>query len=73
MLLVDANLPTRDVRDMIDEMEQVDGVKYVLSLESVVGPLVPEDILPDSVRSLLNDGQRELMLDVYKRQALSGR
>ena len=62
MLLVDANLPTRDVRDMIDEMEQVDGVKYVLSLESVVGPLVPEDILPDSVRSLLNDGQRELML-----------
>ena len=62
MLLVDASLPTRDVRDMIDEMEQVDGVKYVLSLESVVGPLVPEDILPDSVRSLLNNGQWELML-----------
>ena len=62
MLLVDADLPTRDVRDMIDEMEQVDGVKYVLSLESVVGPMVPEDILPDSVRSLLNDGQWELML-----------
>ena len=62
MLLVNADLPTRDVRDMIDEMEQVDGVKYVLSLESVVGPLVPEDILPDSVRSLLNDGQWELML-----------
>ena len=62
MLLVDASLPTRDVRDMIGEMEQVDGVKYVLSLESVVGPLVPEDILPDSVRSLLNDGQWELML-----------
>ena len=62
MLLVDAGLPTRDVRDMIGEMEQVDGVKYVLSLESVVGPMVPEDILPDSVRSLLNDGQWELML-----------
>ena len=62
MLLVDADLPTRDVRDMIGEMKQVDGVKYVLSLESVVGPLVPEDILPDSVRSLLNDGQWELML-----------
>ncbi len=62
MLLVDADLPTRDVRDMIGEMEQVDGVKYVLSLESVVGPMVPEDILPDSVRSLLNDGQWELML-----------
>ena len=62
MLLVDADLPTRDVRDMIGEMKQVDGVKYVLSLESVVGPMVPENILPDSVRSLLNDGQWELML-----------
>ena len=62
MLLVDAGLPTRDVRNMIREMEQVDGVKYVLSLESVVGPLVPEEILPDSVRSILEDDQWKLML-----------
>lgn len=62
MLLVDAGLPTRDVRNMIQEMEQVDGVKYVLSLESVVGPLVPEEILPDSVRSTLEDDQWKLML-----------
>ena len=62
MLLIDADLPTRDVRDMIDEMEQVDGVKYVLGLESVVGPLVPEEILPDSVRSMLENDQWELLL-----------
>ena len=62
MLLIDADLPTRDVRDMIDEMEQVDGVKYVLGLESVVGPLVPEKILPDSVRSMLENDQWELLL-----------
>ena len=61
-LLIDADLPTRDVRDMIDEMEQVDGVKYVLGLESVVGPLVPEEILPDSVRSMLENDQWELLL-----------
>ncbi len=62
MLLIDAHLPTRDVRDMIDEMEQVDGVKYVLGLESVVGPLVPEEILPDSVRSILENDQWKLLL-----------
>ena len=32
MLLVDADLPSKTVRSMIDEMEQVDGVKYVLGL-----------------------------------------
>ena len=62
MLLVDADLPSKDVRDMVSEMEQVDGVKYVLSLESVVGPLVPEEILPDSVRSILMSDKWELML-----------
>ena len=62
MLLIDADLPTRDVRDMIDEMERVDGVKYVLGLESVVGPLVPEEILPDDLRSMLENDQWELLL-----------
>lgn len=62
MLLVDANLPSRDVRNMKREMEQVDGVKYVLSLESVVGSRVPEEVLPDSVRSILKSDRWELML-----------
>ena len=62
MLLVDANLPSRDVRNMKREMEQVDGVKYVLSLESVVGSRVPKEVLPDSVRSILKSDRWELML-----------
>ena len=62
MLLIDADLPTRDVRDMIAEMEDVNGVKYVLGLESVVGPLVPEEILPDDLRSILENDQWELLL-----------
>lgn len=47
MLIVDSTLPERDVRRTIDEIESVDGVKYVLGLESVVGSRVPEEILPD--------------------------
>ena len=62
MLLVDANLPSHDVRNMKREMEDVDGVKYVLSLESVVGSRVPEEVLPDSVRSILKSDRWELML-----------
>ena len=41
MLLVNADLPDSDVRAMIDEMEQVPGVKYVLGMESVAGPHDP--------------------------------
>ena len=62
MLLVDASLPSKQVRSMISNMEQVDGVKYVLGLESVVGAGVPEEILPDSVRSILKSDKWELLL-----------
>ena len=62
MLLVNADTSSKDVRAMIDEMENVDGVKYVLGMESVVGSLVPEDILPDSVRSILESDNWKLLL-----------
>ncbi|MBR1931367.1 MAG: MMPL family transporter [Lachnospiraceae bacterium] len=62
MLLVDANLPAKKVSAMIEEMEQVDGVKYVLGLESVIGSRVPEEFLPDSVTSILKSDKWELLL-----------
>ncbi len=62
MLLVDASLPAKQVRSMIREMEQVDGVKYVLGLESVVGSRVPEEILPESVTEILKNDKWELLL-----------
>ena len=62
MLLVDANLPAKSVRSMMKEMEQVDGVKYVLGLESVIGSRIPEEILPESITSILKNDKWELLL-----------
>ncbi len=62
MVLVDSSLPSRSVRSMIKEMEKVDGVKYVLGLESVVGSSVPEEILPESILSILKGDKWELLL-----------
>ena len=62
MVLVDASLPSKSVRKMIGEMEEVDGVKYVLGLESVLGSAVPEEIIPESIRSILESDKWELLL-----------
>ena len=62
MVLVDASVPSKSVRSMIKEMEHIDGVKYVLGLESVVGSRVPEEILPDSIREILKSDRWELLL-----------
>ncbi len=62
MVLVSADLSPKSVRSMIEEMEQVDGVKYVLGLESVLGSRVPEEILPDSIERILKSDKWELLL-----------
>ncbi len=62
MVLVDAGLPAREVGNMIAEMEKVEGVKYALGMESVVGSLIPEEFIPESVSNVLKSDKWELFL-----------
>lgn len=62
MVLVDANLSSKEKQNMISDMEEVDGVKYVLGLESFIDSSIPEDMLPDSIVSILKSDRWELML-----------
>ena len=62
MLLVDASLPSRSVKSMIKNMENVEGIKYVLGMESVVGSRVPEEILPESITSAFKSDRWKLYL-----------
>ena len=62
MILLDASLPSRSVNSMIKNMENVEGVKYVLGMESVVGSRVPEEILPESITSAFKSDRWKLYL-----------
>ena len=62
MVLVSTDVSDTGVRAMIHEMENVEGIKYALGLESVVGPLVPEEMLPESVKEVLKSDDWELLL-----------
>ena len=62
MLLVDSSLPAKEVKAMTKEMETVPGVKYVLGLESLIGSRIPEEVLPESITSLLKSDKWELIL-----------
>lgn len=62
MVLVDANLDQKSVKNMMKEMEGVNGVKYVLGLESVIGSRVPEEVIPDSIKGILKSDKWELLL-----------
>ena len=62
MILVDSSVSSTDVNKMIKEMDKVDGVKWALGLDSLVGPSVPSDMIPESVSSMLKNGKYQLLL-----------
>lgn len=62
MVLMDSSVPTKEVKSMIAEMEEVDGVKYVLGIESLLGSTVPEEMLPEHIKSVLENDKYELLL-----------
>ena len=62
LALIDSDVGQKDVCAMADEMAAVDGVQQVLCLDSLLGPGIPESILPDETVSLLKSGSYQMML-----------
>ncbi len=62
MLLVDADLPSKDVNLMVNEIKKTDGVSFALGLDSLVGPAIPQEVIPDDVKSILKSNNWQLLL-----------
>ncbi len=68
ILLVDSDVPSADVGKMLKEIEDVDGVKWALGLDSLIGPAVPASMVPDSVTEMLKNDKYQMVLinSIYK-------
>ena len=62
MLMVDADMEPKEVNSMLDEMGKVDGVSFSMSLDTLIGPSIPREIVPDSVTKILKSDKWQLML-----------
>ncbi len=62
MVLVDSGLSNKTVKKMMREMEKIDGVKYVLGINSVLGSRIPEEFLPKDVIGILKSDRWNLLL-----------
>ena len=62
MILVDSSVAGSDVKKMSQEIEKVDGVKWGLGLDNLVGSGVPADMLPESVTGMLKNDKYQLLM-----------
>ncbi len=62
IVIAKSSLSQKDSINMIDEIKDVDGVKLAASLDSLIGPGIPEEILPDEVTDIMKNGDYQMML-----------
>ena len=62
MILVDSSVEPADAAKMIDKMDDVDGVKWALGLDALIGPAIPQDMIPNSVTDMLKNDKYQLLL-----------
>ena len=64
MILLDRDLDRNEKRQILEEVEKVDGVKFTMSMSSMMGPLLPEEMIPDDIRDMLQSEKHEMGLVV---------
>ncbi len=62
MLLVDRNLDTASMNQMIKELKDTDGILSVLGTDSIIGPAFPREFIPDDLLSDLESDQWKMVL-----------
>ena len=63
MLMLDAKTPSKDVQKLADEIKGVDGVNYVIGIDTVKGAGIPDSMIPDDLMdSLQNENWKVLLV-----------
>lgn len=62
MVLVNSQLDSKTKRKMTEEFNKVDGIKLSLGLDSIVGPMIPEEMVPESVKGVLRSDRWEMII-----------
>jgi hypothetical protein len=62
IVLLDSDVPSSDVNRMSKELEKIDGVKWVLGLDSMIGPGIPTSMIPDTVTEMLETDDYQMMM-----------
>ena len=60
MVMMDKNMDAKSKRNMVSDIDGVEGVKWTISMSSLLGPTIPDSMIPDDIKSMLQGGDYEL-------------
>lgn len=60
MVMMDKNMDAKTKRNMVSDIDEVEGVKWTISMSSLLGPTIPDSMIPDDIKSMLQGSDYEL-------------
>ena len=60
MIMMDKNMDSKEKQKMLNEIDQVDGVKWSISMNSLIGPTIPDSVIPDDIKKIFKGKDYEL-------------
>ena len=62
IILCDSSLEPKEVNEMMSKIDDVDGVKATLGLDSLVGPTVPREMIPSDIKEVVMDDNYQMLM-----------
>ena len=62
MIILDSNVKTSDVTNMIEEIKNVDGIDFALSLSELEKLGLSENVIPDELLKIFKSGKYQMVL-----------
>lgn len=69
MIMMDKNMEAKDKIAMLKDIDKVDGIQWCISMNSLVGPAVPDSMIPKDIKNMLQSGNTELAFLCSKYEA----
>lgn len=60
MVMMDRNMDAKEKQKMFNDIDEVDGVKWTISMNSLIGPSVPDLMIPKDIKEMLQSDDYEL-------------
>ena len=60
MIMMGKNMDSKEKQKMLNEIDQVDGVKWSISMNSLIGPTIPDSMIPEDIKKIFKGKDYEL-------------
>ena len=62
ILMVNSDMSAKEADSLMKEMKKVNGVQFAMGLNSLVGPAIPDEVIPEDIKGKLKSGDWQIML-----------